>query len=110
MSYLRMLDSKSWFFVAAILVLGIFYYLKDNELNEAVNKNTSLSKKLLEETLKSSKCSDKLKEQNEAIHTSKIEIAYKEPEIIEKIRNIYIRDDTCVAELSAYKELFANEK
>lgn len=51
-------------------------------------------------------CDKNLKIQNKAIKELEIKGAPKEPLNLEKIKKIYIKDESCVAELKAYKELF----
>ena len=51
-------------------------------------------------------CDKNLKIQNKAIKELEIKGAPKEPLNLEKIKKIYIKDQSCVAELKAYKELF----
>lgn len=51
-------------------------------------------------------CDKNLKIQNKAIKELQIKGTPKEPLNLEKIKKIYIKDESCVAELKAYKELF----
>lgn len=51
-------------------------------------------------------CDKNLKIQNKAIKELQIKGTPKEPLNLEKIKKIYIKDQSCVAELKAYKELF----
>lgn len=51
-------------------------------------------------------CDKNLKIQNKAIKELEIKGAPKEPLNLEKIKKIYIKDQSCVAELEAYKRLF----
>lgn len=51
-------------------------------------------------------CDKNLKIQNKAIKELRIKGTPKEPLNLEKIKKIYIKDESCVAELEAYKRLF----
>jgi hypothetical protein len=114
MDFLKLTDTKTILFAgAAIFFLGLFYLSYTLEVNSLESKisileddKATLQEDLIKEKTNFQKCDDKRQEQNKQIEEMRVEVTYKEPETIEKVRNIYVQDKTCEAELKAYKELF----
>lgn len=94
------------FFVVFTLIATYIYISKEIEISSLLRDKASLQEDLIKEKTNFQACSNKLQEQNEKIENMKVEVTYQEPLQVEKIKNIYIRDSTCEAELKAYKELF----
>ena len=106
MNFIKQIDSTVISIVFFSLFISLVYFYKDNEVNFYKEKLTSSQEDLIKEKTNLKTCEDKRQEQNKKIEDMRVEVTYKEPEIIEKINNIYLKDKTCESELKAYKELF----
>lgn len=71
-----------------------------NERQEQLTKDYAASSNNL------NACNAHIALQNEAIKAAQVETKVKEPPAAIKIKNIYVKDKSCEAELRAYKELF----
>lgn len=85
--------NKTHYILGFFVVLSFFisYYInKENELLKAKLDAANI----------------KLKLQNQKIQELSVEIKPAEIKEVERIKKIYIKDNTCESELKAYKELF----
>lgn len=118
MDFLKLTDTKTILFAGAVVfILGLLYLSHTLEVNSLESKisilendKSTLQNDLIKEKTNFQVCDNKRQEQNKQIEEMKVEVTYKEPETIEKVRNIYVQDKTCEAELKAYKELFLDFK
>ncbi|MBZ7981958.1 hypothetical protein AVBRAN12640_05350 [Campylobacter sp. RM12640] len=86
-------------FYAVIIVLvlsNLAFYFVNNDLSK---ENELLKTKLNAANIN-------LDFQNERIKALSVEIKPTEIKEVERIKKIYVKDNTCEAELKAYKELF----
>lgn len=84
-------------FICAILQINIF--VKNRQIENLKSEMAILKNDFL-------LCDAYLKKQNEAFKALKLKGVVKEPQNIEKIKEIYIKDKNCESELNAYKKLF----
>ncbi|MCG3698875.1 hypothetical protein L5F42_03360 [Aliarcobacter butzleri] len=106
MNFIKELDLKAILFIVLGLIVVFTFLSKNSQITSLKEEKTSLQENLIKEKANLETCEDKMQEQNNQIEKMKVEVTYKEPEIIEKINNIYLKDKTCESELKAYKELF----
>lgn len=106
MSVLKMFDLKTILLVVLGLVVVFVYFSKESEISTLKSEYIEQSKEFLKAKDEIKKLDDVLQRQNRAIEDMRVEVAYIEPKAVEKIKNIYIKDSSCEAELRAYKELF----
>lgn len=114
MDFLKLINTKviSYIFVGTLLILVpyLLHYFKVNSLENKIStfetEKLKLQEDLIKEKTNFQKCEDKRQEQNKQIEEMRVEVTYKEPVNLEKVKNIYIKDKTCGSELKAYKELF----
>lgn len=106
MIFSKTIDLKIVLLVVLSLAVVFIYFSKNSQITSLKDEKTSLQTDLIKEKTNLKTCEDKRREQNKQIEEMKVEVTYKEPEIIEKINNIYLKDKTCESELKAYKELF----
>lgn len=113
MNFFKSIGVEKLFFVAMVVGLSLLYLSHSLEVNSLENKisilediKSGLQNDLIKEKTNFKDCDNKREEQNKQIEQMRVEVTYKEPEAIEKVKNIYVQDKTCVAELKAYKELF----
>ena len=89
------------------IALSIIYFIYLSLQISAKNSEIKTLKFELEKAkFELFECDKSLKIQNKAIKELEIKGAPKEPLNLEKIKKIYIKDQSCVAELEAYKRLF----
>lgn len=89
------------------IALSIVYFIYLSLQISAKNSEIKTLKLELEKAkFELFECDKNLKIQNKAIKELEIKGAPKEPLNLEKIKKIYIKDQSCVAELEAYKRLF----
>ncbi len=106
MNFIKEFDLKAILFIVLGLIVVFIYFSKNSQITSLKDEKTSLQTDLIKEKTNLKTCKDKMQEQNKKIEDMRVEVTYKEPEIIEKINNIYLKDKTCESELKAYKELF----
>ncbi|MFW2556752.1 hypothetical protein [Aliarcobacter butzleri] len=106
MNFIKELDLKAILFIVLGLIVVFTFLSKNSQITSLKDEKTSLQENLIKEKANLETCEDKMQEQNKKIENMRVEVTYKEPEIIEKINNIYLKDKTCESELKAYKELF----
>ncbi|RBQ28411.1 hypothetical protein [Aliarcobacter vitoriensis] len=106
MNLLRGIDFKTILFIVLGCVTAFVYLSKNNQIDSLKDKTITTQEDLIKNQRDLRTCENKLQEQNRQIEDMRVEVTYKEPETIEKINNIYLKDKTCEAELKAYKELF----
>lgn len=106
MNFIKELDLKAILFIVLGLIVVFTFLSKNSQITSLKDEKTSLQTDLIKEKTNLKTCEDKMQEQNKKIEDMRVEVTYKEPEIIEKINNIYLKDKTCESELKAYKELF----
>ncbi|CAM3513814.1 MULTISPECIES: hypothetical protein [Arcobacteraceae] len=106
MNFIKELDLKAILFIVLGLIVVFTFLSKNSQITSLKDEKTSLQTDLIKEKTNFKTCEDKMQEQNKKIENMRVEVTYKEPEIIEKINNIYLKDKTCESELKAYKELF----
>ena len=78
----------------------------DKDIRDLKEKNERLTKDYATVKNNLNACNVSLSLQNEAIKAAAVEIDDTPPKQIERIKNIYVKDKSCEAELAAYKELF----
>jgi len=99
---LKTLNYKNISFLILILVVISLLIKQDSLKNEII----ALQKELISTQSQLIKCNSAIQNQNKQIEELRVEVKAKENKQIEKVRNIYIKDQSCTAELKAYKELF----
>lgn len=87
-----------------LFISCICLFIQNRFLNNEID-NLKLKNFHFQNEIKTSK--EKLLKQNQAILDLKIKIDNKQPlkEVL-KVKEVFIKDDTCQSELKAYKELF----
>lgn len=89
------------------IILSIIYFIYLSLQISAKNSEIKTLKFDLEKAkFELFECDKNLKIQNKAIKELEIKGTPKEPPDVEKVKKIYIKDQSCVAELKAYRELF----
>ena len=97
----------------ALALLGLFCFNQSLEISNLKDKNKELleqnkqlatDKAILKVNI--SNCDAALASQNEAILAAQVKVDPKPSRERERIKKIYIKDNSCEAELAAYKELF----
>ncbi|ABV67914.1 hypothetical protein Abu_1667 [Aliarcobacter butzleri RM4018] len=106
MNFIKEFDLKAILFIVLGLIVVFIYFSKNSQITSLKDEKTSLQEDLIKEKTNLKTCEDKMQKQNSQIEKMRVEVTYKEPETIEKINNIYLKDKTCESELKAYKELF----
>jgi len=88
---------------SALCFFAIYSLIIQNSLKEQI---VTLKEELLKEQIKAINCMDAISKQNEAFNSLKIEQKSKNLLNLHKIKNIYIKDNSCQTSLNAYKDLF----
>ena len=100
---LRYKNSLNFIGIALSIVYFIYLSLQISAKNSEIK---TLKFDLEKAKFELFKCDKNLKIQNKAIKELEIKGAPKEPLNLEKIKKIYIKDESCQSKLKAYKELF----
>ena len=92
--------------ILVVFVLIVWFLSFSNEKLRLENENLTL--KVIERQSEINKLKSILEEQNKAILDLKLSLdsVNKNQKIIEKIKEVKIKDNTCESELKSYKELF----
>lgn len=88
--------TKFYFVIAFLVITNAFSVFLNHDLskrNELLNKELHLANANLEL-------------QNQKIQELSVEVKPVQVKEVERIRKIYIKDNTCESQLKAYKELF----
>lgn len=103
-----LLRYKFVFFMFGIFLSFCFLLIstKKNEINNLKNKIIELQDINYKLLVDLKTCENKIFIQNEAIKKQEIIIKEAENTSLNKIRNVYIKDKSCLSELEAYKRLF----
>lgn len=88
--------TKFYAVIIALVLSNLAFYFVNNDLSK---ENELLKTKLNAANIN-------LDFQNERIKALSVEVKPQEIKEIERIKKIYIKDNTCESELKAYKELF----
>ncbi|MBT0611958.1 hypothetical protein [Campylobacter hyointestinalis] len=93
--------------------LGLFCFNQSLQISKLKNQNKELSEQKVQlendkATLKANltSCDAALASQNETIKAASVKIDNTPSKEVERIKKIYVKDESCEAELKAYKELF----
>lgn len=93
--------------------LGLFCFNQSLQISKLKNQNKELSEQKVQ--LENDKATLKenlaladmaVQSQNEAIRKISVKVEPKSSRTNERIKKIYVKDESCEAELKAYKELF----
>ena len=78
----------------------------DKDIRDLKEKNERLTKDYTTVKNNLSACNTALASQNEAIKAATVKIDDTPSKEAERIKKIYVKDESCESELAAYKELF----